>query len=490
MFMKFGIVTSLLAFVMLWGCSPAEKETDNHDSEIHDNQHKEQNILLFQNGFELFAEVHYHSEEYVITAHLTDLQNYTPVVIDSPEWLIEGSSGNTKTTMEPVRSGIYSARIKTDYDKTHLHGMQFRMDGQQIEIKKPKNAPAQEIHQHNDDIVFSKEAAWESGMGIKVLDFKPFSATLKTSGKIALAPGAVNKVTASIHGKANFRIPDLMEGKQVNKGEILFTVVPSENTPENHRTALQKARKSLERAKEEYKRADYLFKEDIISENELLDAKLAKELASENYEALASGNSSHGVNITAPASGYIGNINIENGEHISTGALLCTVIPGENYILKADIPQKYYPEMKDVSSFQFHIPGQGFRSEKIQTDPDKMILSKSLNSGYASASVPLEDISGVLPGAYAEIYFSLPTKTEQIVIPKTALMEAEGNYYVYVMTGGESFEKRDVVTGQENRDQMVIKQGLQSGDILVTEGAYNLKLSSMSGNLPSHNHDH
>mgnify|MGYP006276528047 CR=1 FL=1 len=490
MFMKFGIVTSLLAFVMLWGCTSTEKKPENHESEIHENQHKEEKILLLQNGYELFAEVHYHSEEYVITAHLTELQDYTPVVIDSPEWLIGGSSSSIKATMEPLRSGIYSARIKTDYEKTHVHGMRFRINGQLYEIKKRKNTASNEIHQHNDDIVFTKEAAWESGMGVKVLDFEPFSATLKTPGKIELAPGAVNKVTASIRGKVNFRIPDLMEGKQVTKGEILFNVIPSENTPENHSTALRKARKNLERAKEEYKRADYLYKEDIISENELLDAKLAKELASENYNALASGNSSYGVNITAPASGYIGNITIENGEHINTGALLCSVIHGENYILKADIPQQYYPEMKGVSSFQFHIPGQGFRSDKIQIEQENMILSKSLHSSYASASLPIESSTGLLPGAYAEIYFSLPAKTEQIVIPKTSLMEAEGNYYVYVMTGGESFEKRDVVTGQENRDQIVIKQGLQSGDILVTDGAYNLKLASMSGNLPSHNHDH
>ena len=77
-----------------------------------------------------------------------------------------------------------------------------------------------------------------------------------------------------------------------------------------------------------------------------------------------------------------------------------------------------------------------------------------------------------------------------VVIPKTALLEEQGDYYVFVEKQHDEFEKRLVVTGVDDGDYVLIESGLDEGETLVTEGVYQVKLTNMSNELPAHNHSH
>ncbi|MDZ7777074.1 MAG: hypothetical protein U5L09_16400 [Bacteroidales bacterium] len=66
--------------------------------------------------------------------------------------------------------------------------------------------------------------------------------------------------------------------------------------------------------------------------------------------------------------------------------------------------------------------------------------------------------------------FKLKEADSSLTIPKKALMESEGNKYVYVMTGGEQFEKRDVSTGRDDGEHIVIHKGLKTGEVMVSQG--------------------
>ena len=77
-----------------------------------------------------------------------------------------------------------------------------------------------------------------------------------------------------------------------------------------------------------------------------------------------------------------------------------------------------------------------------------------------------------------------------MVISKSALMQDYSLNYVYVQTGGESFEKREVKLGVDDGFNVQILSGVTEGEWVVTEGAYQIKMASMSSTIPAHGHEH
>jgi multidrug efflux pump subunit AcrA (membrane-fusion protein) len=69
-------------------------------------------------------------------------------------------------------------------------------------------------------------------------------------------------------------------------------------------------------------------------------------------------------------------------------------------------------------------------------------------------------------------------------------MEEEGRYSVFVHSEGESFVKREVTLGAREKDRVEILKGLEEDERVVTVGAYQVRLASMSSQLPAHGHEH
>ena len=53
------------------------------------------------------------------------------------------------------------------------------------------------------------------------------------------------------------------------------------------------------------------------------------------------------------------------------------------------------------------------------------------------------------------------------------------------------FVKREVTIGRDNGERIEITSGIKSGETVVTHGAMQVKLASMSGSVPEgHSHSH
>ena len=90
----------------------------------------------------------------------------------------------------------------------------------------------------------------------------------------------------------------------------------------------------------------------------------------------------------------------------------------------------------------------------------------------------------------AEVFLKSSAIPNALIIPVSALMEEQGNFYVYVQLGGESFQKREIKIGASDGENVQVLSGIEEGERVVTKGAYQIKLSSASGELPAHGHEH
>jgi cobalt-zinc-cadmium efflux system membrane fusion protein len=66
-------------------------------------------------------------------------------------------------------------------------------------------------------------------------------------------------------------------------------------------------------------------------------------------------------------------------------------------------------------------------------------------------------------------------QVETAMIPREAVVEAEGKRFVYVLRSGEEFERREVTSGDEYGATIAIVSGLKPGERVVTQGAWQLR---------------
>jgi multidrug efflux pump subunit AcrA (membrane-fusion protein) len=77
-----------------------------------------------------------------------------------------------------------------------------------------------------------------------------------------------------------------------------------------------------------------------------------------------------------------------------------------------------------------------------------------------------------------------------VAIPEPALVDDNGKPTVFVMDGGESFFKRAIKVGVRSGGFVQVLEGVTEGERVVSRGAYDHKLSTATGAIPEHGHQH
>ena len=85
-----------------------------------------------------------------------------------------------------------------------------------------------------------------------------------------------------------------------------------------------------------------------------------------------------------------------------------------------------------------------------------------------------------------DVFIKAKTEDKTFTVPNSAIIEEQGNYFVYVQVTPELFEKREVVIGKTDGVKTEIKEGITSNDRIVLKGAYIIKIVQSSGGLDPH----
>lgn len=328
---------------------------------------------------------------------------------------------------------------------------------------------------------------------IKTIEKQTFYQILKTSGQILSAPGDESLVSATMSGIVTISDPKLVEGVQVSRGQALFSISGQNLSENNSSTRLNESKAVLENAKSEFERAKELVKENIISQREFQQTKLAYEQAQLNYQTYSTGMSGNGKTITAPMNGYIKNLSVQSGQYVEMGQSLASVTQNSRLILRADVSQRYLHLIKNVQTATFTTPYDNKTYEL--SDLNGKLISMGRNSGdnsyYTPVNFEFDNKGNVIEGSYVEVHLKSLPLNDAIVVPITALVEEQGHYFVFVeLEHKNEFVKKEVSIGASDGLSRQILRGLEQGYKVVTKGAYALKLASASSSMPAHSHEH
>jgi len=340
-------------------------------------------------------------------------------------------------------------------------------------------------------ISFLKEQAWKIEFQTTPVSEKEIFDVITTSGIWTVALADHQNLVATSNGIVNFKMGNISEGSPVKKGDMLMTLGSGSLTSNNISSDIQKAKIDLDQAEAEFERKKELYDAKIVPKAVYEKVEQKYFLAKSNYKTLSNGYVAGGRQIVVPFDGYVKSIAVVNGGFVQQGTNLITITNHKSSLLEVQVSPNYAVQLEHINDLWYQ-PKSGVwsnlnkHSGKILSVGKEVESNKPLLSIYAQVN---EDIE-MPEGSFTEVQIMIGEPVRSLVIPTSSLLEDYGNFSVIVQQSGEIFERRIVTIGKRNGNEVEIKSGLKISEIVVSKGAYQVKMASLSGQAPAHGHEH
>lgn len=509
----FKYILAASGLVLMLACQPVESG-HSHDDGGHthgaegDHSHGEEaavSITEWTDKVELFVEFKplVVGEVSRFAAHFTRMSDYKPVTEGQlTVSLIVGDKGIRQTVDSPASPGIFNPGLEPTTKGTgrlifDLTTPEFsdRVVLQDLPVYAGASEAAEAMAgagASDEGVSFLKEQAWKIDFAVAPVERQSIHEVIHTSGTIQPIKGEEKVIAAKSSGIIFFSSPKLQEGREVRNGETLFRINTRGLIQANLEEKYEVAKARLEKTKADFERAETLVEKQIIGQKEYEQRKMDYSVAQAEFQTLSGSFREGGRSVNASMSGIIKNILVRDGQFVEEGTPLVELTNSRRLLLRAEVSQKYLPRLSQVRSANFKAPYQDSVRSIADYNGRLLTYGKMLEPG--SSFIPilfeLDNRGELIPGSFVELYLLTNPLEQALVIPRSALMQDYNLYYVYVEIGGESFEKRPVKLGVDDGIKVQVLSGLREGEWVVTEGAYQIKMASMSSTIPAHGHEH
>jgi RND family efflux transporter MFP subunit len=412
----------------------------------------------------------------------------------------EGDDSHQHDEAEPEGSHQHKADGSHEHDvedatDSHLHeeaGGSHQHEALYSGTTYSETSRDEASHAEEGEIIFLKEQAWKTDFMVQPVHRAPFSSVLKASGEIVATPSEKTGLSAATPGILLFRHEKLVPGTHVEKGEPLFIITPATPGTDNLTLQFNELKNSLNQSRSEFLRHHELFAANVIPERQFIETKTAYTADSLRFYNLASMASENGLTVTAPATGYIHELHVTQGQFVQTGLQLATISANRNLLLRADLPLQHYAMAQQIvtANFRTSYSPRIYRVDELSGALLSRGTSVSGNDHFIPLYFSIINDGTLLEGAYVELFLLSEEQENTLVVPVTALTEELSAFYCYVQVTGESFTKRSVQPGRSDGSRVEITGGLHPGERVVTEGAMLLKAASMVVGETGHGHAH
>ena len=493
--------------VLLTACTPSSEHGHPHASDgghAHPDDGRPTLELSTQVG-ELEVYVKYAAlvkdQTSTFETYVTRLSNYKPVdSLKVTVSLIYGGKGIRHSVEGPNSNGVYLPALQPKQSGEHsllieFSGPQFqeKLDMGIVIVFEDSGQVVQGGHNSEglESINFTKKQAWAIDFKVSEVDRAPVYQVIHTSGIWSGAPGDSRTLVANANGIINYNRNLLTEGVLVKKGQPLMTITSRGLTNDNLEVEIEKAKADHSQISAEYERQKLLFEEDLIPKAEFERSESKYLVSKASIESLQQGYVKGGKQIQVPFDGFVKSIEIHNGDYVSQGMELFTVVSLNSQILEARISPSYNVTMERINDIWFKSINEEWESMKHSGGT---ILSIGQEVSEEEPLIPIYikvNTSIRMPqGSFSEMQIAIGEEHEGLVVPESALLEDYGKYSVMVQVNGESYEKRTVIVGNRNGQLAEITSGLKASERVVSIGAYQVKMASMSSSVPGHGHEH
>lgn len=350
-----------------------------------------------------------------------------------------------------------------------------------------------ETHDHSHDAAETDHDHSSSIHNLETIRIAPtlYINTIKTTGMIKISPASETVIIAKSDGIVNFAVENLVTGRQLQKGTQLFKISGKDISGNNLDVQFTTAKNKYHQSKAALQRARSLIDDNIISQDEYLGRKSQFDADSIQYHILKKNYTTASLAINTPVAGEIYKLFVNNGDYITAGEKLAIISENHHNYLEVDVPKKYFHKRHEINSGNFKMEyGHGLHAFYAEA---KMAEGTRLKPGspFIPVSFSLDHNNELISGSFAEVWLNIDKTEKAVVVPKSALIEQQGLYFVFVKKGAEDFLKTPVKIESMNSWEAHIASGLHFGDEVVVSGVLELKLSQANSSVDPHaGHNH
>jgi membrane fusion protein, heavy metal efflux system len=360
-------------------------------------------------------------------------------------------------------------------------------------------------------VQFRMEQQWLIHMKLALAQEAELLQQISSTGRVVPAPSNRALIAPPVGGIIDTRpLPQI--GQRVARGQLLATVLQTPTAAEAAQIHIENSRVDAERrrlaqaeieaharlnaAAAEADRAKRLVELKAYSQRQLetaeADHKAAEAILAgvqEQIRALQTAPTASNYQVTAPISGTVVVLKKSPGEEVHAGEAILEIVALDRVWVEAPVFEKDLGRVKkDVAAI---FTTAAFPDKEFQGRLVSIGSVVDEQSRAATAVFEVNNASGDLKlGMQANLRLGVGTKTKVLLVPKESLLDNEGKKIVYVLRTGEEFERRDVVVGDEYGGKVAIVSGVKTGERVVTQGAYQLKLQELRpANAGAHTHE-
>ncbi len=292
---------------------------------------------------------------------------------------------------------------------------------------------------------------------------RPFSATIRTAGRITYDESRLTDVTLKLRGWIGELYVD-SPGQHVEKGETLFTLYSPELYAAQQELLSAAASQANARQGNAPRRADYLI--DAARRRlrlwDISDAHIRR--------ILATGTASERVPIAAPASGHVVEKNVVAGATVEPGARLYRIADLDRVWVEADVYESDLPLLAPgdpVTVRMPYTPGGTLEGEIAFVYP---YLDGATRTGRIRAEIANPELA-LRPDMYVDVEIEKQLG-EALVVPSDAVLYAGERQFVFLDLGEGRLAPRSIQIGRKSGDWIEVLDGIEAGDSVVTSGNF------------------
>ena len=498
----------------LTGCvKHSHNENAGHHEHIHTNS-----FVAYTNSMELFMQ-HEGLEagkKSCITLYATNLNDFKPADCDKAELLLNSGGKRISATANALQKGVFHfdfvpeatghgtmyidiAGEHAHFDAevghahsdgcTHDHGTHEGHD-HSAHSHNHSHAPhpghGTAVEAKAGDVAFSKEQSWKIDFATEIVGKSSFDGVVKVVAKANVAPDNFTTIVATTSGKVQFA-GNIVEGKEVAIDEPLFYLEGSDVTDNDAAVKYAEAESEYILAKADYERKKLLFIDKIVAEREYQAAEAAYRRAEARYTSMQRSFGDGKVCLRSPFDGYVATMLVANGDYVQPGTPLAKIERTGNINIVAELPIRYSQQLHNVKNVNVELQsGEIYSFDNI--DNSVLAIGRSANGcNMIPVTLTTGKMDGVIPGSIVTLYLaSENSNAENVVIPRSAIVEEMGNYFAFIQNTPISFEKRSITVGATDGLMVKVHNGINIGERVVTKGAMVLKLSQGAAALDPH----